>query len=118
MVALDFPSLWSHHFMVSLRWTEELLIRSRQTSLKVYLTSFNPDTRWLRPVERLMNYAEHIQEPSLRILSKSVHDVLSKFPSSPDAFALIPSVLARRFYPKDQELSGPVICSLAIESPE
>ncbi|KAF8557608.1 hypothetical protein OG21DRAFT_1505103 [Imleria badia] len=34
-VALDCPTLWAYHFVVSLRWTEELLARSQQTSLKI-----------------------------------------------------------------------------------
>ncbi|KAF8431308.1 hypothetical protein L210DRAFT_3416307, partial [Boletus edulis BED1] len=35
IVALDCPTLWSYLVGASQRWTEELLARSKQTSLKI-----------------------------------------------------------------------------------
>ncbi|KAF8433005.1 hypothetical protein L210DRAFT_3633277 [Boletus edulis BED1] len=66
-VALNCPTLWSYLFITSPRWTEELLARSKQASLKLRanlenLSGGGRDDRRLRFVRRVMNHIERIQE--------------------------------------------------------
>ena len=63
-VALNCPTLWSFHFIVSLRWTEELLARSKQASLKIRIKHDCNKARswWSDLVERVLNNAERFQE--------------------------------------------------------
>ncbi|KAF8433049.1 hypothetical protein L210DRAFT_3763759 [Boletus edulis BED1] len=70
-VALNCATLWSYLFITSRRWTEELLARSKQASLKlhaeVYLSHRGADDRWLCFVRRVMNHIERIQELHLNL---------------------------------------------------
>ncbi|KAF8138978.1 hypothetical protein EV363DRAFT_554367 [Boletus edulis] len=70
-VALNCATLWSYLFITSRRWTEELLARSKQVSLKlhaeVYLSHRGADDRWLCFVRRVMNHIERIQELHLNL---------------------------------------------------
>ena len=68
-VALNCPTLWTYHFTVSLRWTEELLARSKQASLRIYIkyASLGPGPWWSDLVEKVLNHAERIQELRLHI---------------------------------------------------
>ncbi|KAF8555348.1 hypothetical protein OG21DRAFT_1496310 [Imleria badia] len=61
-VALDFPTLWGYHFVLSLRWTEELLSRSHQASLKIRILFNITESRQWSLVEKLMNHTNRIQE--------------------------------------------------------
>ena len=68
-VALDCPTLWTYHFTASLRWTEELLVRSKQASLRIRICcdSLTPGSWWSALLERLLSHAERIQELRLRV---------------------------------------------------
>ena len=83
-VALECPVLWSHHFIVSLRWTEELLARSKQAPLRICLRidDKESDHWWLGPVERLMKNAERFEEFSLRVNEQDIARVLSMLSES------------------------------------
>ncbi|KAF8138969.1 hypothetical protein EV363DRAFT_554031 [Boletus edulis] len=64
-VALNCPTLWSYLFFTSRRWTEELLARSKQASLKLYATVHPLDANHagLCFVGQVMNFhMERIQE--------------------------------------------------------
>ena len=78
-VALDCPTLWSYHFVVSLRWTKELLARSKQASLKIYLEFEygKIDTWWLSPVEELMKHAGRFEDLTLHLRDSNSYHVLS-----------------------------------------
>ena len=72
-IALNFPSLWIYHFNLSLRWTEELLLRSKQASLKI--SCFSPfcepqttDLWWSNLVDNLLEHSGRIQELHLCLL--------------------------------------------------
>ncbi|KAF8555377.1 hypothetical protein OG21DRAFT_1496328 [Imleria badia] len=63
-VALNCPTLWTYLFITSPRWTEELLARSKQASLKLRV-NFHPQGNRLRGlcfVEQVVNHLERIQE--------------------------------------------------------
>ena len=68
-VALNCPTLWTYHFTVSLPWTEELLVRSRQASLKIriHFDSRKTCSWWSSLVEKLLSHTERIQELRLRV---------------------------------------------------
>ncbi|KAF8437303.1 hypothetical protein L210DRAFT_3547457 [Boletus edulis BED1] len=63
-VALNCPTLWGYLFITSPSWTEELLARSKQASLKLRanLEYQSGRDRGLRFVRRVMNHIERIQE--------------------------------------------------------
>ena len=63
-VALSCPTLWTFHFTMSLRWTEELLARSKQASLKIRIkhNSLKSRSWWSDLLEKVLNHAERIQE--------------------------------------------------------
>ena len=69
-VALNCATLWTYHFNVSIRWTEELLARSKEASLKIRI-HFDHWSRamswWSDLLVKLLSYADRIQELSLRI---------------------------------------------------
>ncbi|KAF8123761.1 hypothetical protein EV363DRAFT_1403625 [Boletus edulis] len=86
-VALESPTLWSYLFIISQRWTEVLLARSKQASLKirvnlVYLLYTFPV---LSCVGMVMNQVERIQELLLYLPASFDHSqvtqVLSKLSS-------------------------------------
>ncbi|KAF8123762.1 hypothetical protein EV363DRAFT_1587121 [Boletus edulis] len=83
-VALDCPTLWSYLFIMSRRWTEVLLARSKQASLKirvnlVYLLCTSPV---LSCVGIVMNHVERIQGLCLRLPAPLIqHGVLSRLSS-------------------------------------
>ena len=62
--ALDCPILWTYHFTMSLRWTEELMARSKQASLKIRIeySSLGSRSWWSDLVEKVLNHAERIQD--------------------------------------------------------
>ncbi|KAF8138947.1 hypothetical protein EV363DRAFT_1315259 [Boletus edulis] len=76
-VALNCATLWSHLFITSPRWTEELLARSKQASLKLH-ADLHPSRR-LCFVRRVMNHIERIQELHLNF----PHSFKDHFLSSP-----------------------------------
>ena len=83
-VALGCPTLWSYHFVVSSRWTEELLARSMEVPLKirfVHIDRESDSTWWLDPVKKLVDHAEHIQECILCIPSWCIKDLFSQLSS-------------------------------------
>ena len=63
-IALGYPTLWSYLFVVSPRWTEELLSRSKQAPLKLPMTMDYPPKSdlLLRFLEQVLNHVERIQE--------------------------------------------------------
>ena len=69
-IALNCPTLWTYHFSTSRRWTEELLLRSKEASLKISCSypSRNKDVRLLRSLlDNLLRYSERIQELRLDV---------------------------------------------------
>ena len=82
-VALNCPTLWSYIFMKSQRWTEELLARSKQASLKLRVRGalYEKPLRRLHIVEQVINQAERIQELCLHLPPTDTHEVLSKLSS-------------------------------------
>ncbi|KAF8138932.1 hypothetical protein EV363DRAFT_1580603 [Boletus edulis] len=84
-VALNCATLWSYYlFITSPRWTEELLVRSKQASLKlhadVYPSRRGKDDQGLCLVKRVMNHIERIQELHLNLPQMCLKD---HFLSSP-----------------------------------
>ncbi|KAF8138968.1 hypothetical protein EV363DRAFT_1445735 [Boletus edulis] len=83
-VALNCATLWSYLFVASPRWTEELLARSKQASLKlhayVYPSRRGADDQGLCFVKRVMNHIERIQELHLNLPQMYLKD---HFLSSP-----------------------------------
>ncbi|KAF8559918.1 hypothetical protein OG21DRAFT_1492356 [Imleria badia] len=80
-VALDCPTLWGYHFVVSLPWTEELLSRSQQASLKLCIMFNHTASRRWSFVEKLMNHTHRIQELILRLPDARIHQILSRLSS-------------------------------------
>ncbi|KAF8432452.1 hypothetical protein L210DRAFT_2842267 [Boletus edulis BED1] len=80
-VALDCPTLWSYLFIVSRRWTEVLLARSKQASLKIRVSFVSHKSPGLNCVRMVMNHVERIQELCLRLPALSIHHVLSRLSS-------------------------------------
>jgi hypothetical protein len=67
-VALNCPTLWSHIFVASQRWTEELLARSKQTPLKICMVMHSELEDRSRPfIKKVADHAEHIQELRLHL---------------------------------------------------
>ncbi|KAF8428846.1 hypothetical protein L210DRAFT_3563898 [Boletus edulis BED1] len=80
-VALDYPTLWTYLFITSRRWTEQLLARSEQASLKIRVNLVPRKTPGLFCVGMVMNHVERIQELTLHLPSSFDHQVLSKLSS-------------------------------------
>ncbi|KAN0097009.1 hypothetical protein V8E55_001455 [Tylopilus felleus] len=82
-VALNCPSLWTYVFMTSLRWTEELLARSRQASLRIRirLVYVHDAPRWLASLEKVMEHVERIQLLRLELPASNAQRILSKLDS-------------------------------------
>ncbi|KAF8428850.1 hypothetical protein L210DRAFT_3117210 [Boletus edulis BED1] len=80
-VALDCPTLWTYLFITSRRWTEQLLARSEQASLKIRVSLVPRETLWLFCMGRVMKHLERIQELTLHLPSSFEHLVLSKLSS-------------------------------------
>ena len=81
-VALNCATLWTHLFITSPRWTEELLARSKQAPLTVYVnTHYEDNISRSHFVEEVMNRLERIQELRLYLSTISDHQILSKLSS-------------------------------------
>ena len=85
-VALNCPPLWTYLFMISPRWTDELLARSKQAPLKLHLKLHPQDDalQGLCFVEQVTNYMEHVEELRLHIpfaCSVSGYQFVSNFSS-------------------------------------
>lgn len=77
-IALHCPILWTYHFNLSLRWTEELLFRSKEASLKICITPYTcryDDEvfchRKPSPLDALLRHTERIEELHLEV-SRSI----------------------------------------------
>ncbi|KAF8555379.1 hypothetical protein OG21DRAFT_913367 [Imleria badia] len=83
-VALNCPTLWTYLFIMSPRWTEELLARSKQAPLKLHVNSYvQGQGSWPQcVVGKVMDHVERIQELRL-CLSRVVleNQLYSKFSS-------------------------------------
>ena len=69
-IALNSPALWAYHFNTSLRWTEELLLRSKQASLKICIYPHHEHEElysWQDLLDNLLKHSERIQELQLDI---------------------------------------------------
>jgi len=87
-VALNCPTLWTHLFLTSPRWTDELLARSKQAPLKLHVNLHDPKTCFgYEPCfEQVTNHRERIQELLLDIwASESSYHFLRKFSLVPCA---------------------------------
>ncbi|KAF8555359.1 hypothetical protein OG21DRAFT_911851 [Imleria badia] len=84
-VALDCPTLssWTYVFLTSPWWTEELLVRSKQASLKLHASLMRRDeiSHCFHLVEQVMNHLERIQDLYLQLSTTFTHEVLSKLSS-------------------------------------
>ena len=84
-VALHCPILWTYLFVTSERWTEELLVRSKQAPLSLRLETDHRDKEppVLSFLEQVMSHVERIQEVllDLDLPSLSNHVFLSKLSS-------------------------------------
>ncbi|KAF8555352.1 hypothetical protein OG21DRAFT_1461019, partial [Imleria badia] len=78
-VALDCPTLWGYHFVVSRRWTEELLSRSQPAPLKIRIPFALARTKfmWWSLLEKLLDHTERIQELIARLPYKEIDLFLS-----------------------------------------
>ena len=68
-VTLNCLMLWTYYFAILLHWTEELLARSKQASLKICI-KYDYDRAnswWLLLLEKVLNYAGWIQELHLNV---------------------------------------------------
>ena len=79
-VALDCPTLWTYHFVASLRWTEELLARSKQAPLRIRIVSKRRSWRW-GLIEKLIDHAERIQEFDIEFPKRCNNQILSQLSS-------------------------------------
>ncbi|KAF8433045.1 hypothetical protein L210DRAFT_3486677 [Boletus edulis BED1] len=79
-VALNCATVWTYVFITSQRWTEELLARSRQASLKIRISLFN-EFQFLNTVEKVMNHLDRIQELCVDVPALYDKQVLSKLSS-------------------------------------
>ena len=71
-VALNCPTFWTYIFVTSQRWTEELLARSKQASLK--LRYREQTLRGLYLVEQVINQMERIQDLCLDLPDQHTHE--------------------------------------------
>lgn len=80
--ALDCPALWSYPFITSPRWTEELMARSKNASLKAHvnLNRLVRTYRSLRFIRQLGDHAERIKELRLELRGTCI-ETISKFSS-------------------------------------
>ena len=79
-VALNCPALWAYPFTISLRWTEELLARSKRAPLKIHIYSGTINASLVRLsglVAKLLSHAERIQELRLRVPAMALPSKLS-----------------------------------------
>ncbi|KAF8559434.1 hypothetical protein OG21DRAFT_1403077, partial [Imleria badia] len=77
-VALNCPTLWSYLSVMPPRWTDELLARSRQVSLKL---NMNLEYRALCVVGKVLNHVERIQDLYLNLSADDIHEAVSKLSS-------------------------------------
>ena len=81
-VALDCPTLWTYHFVVSPRWTKELLVRSREASLRIRARMSNEFAWWPSLVNEWGKHVERIQELILHVPDRNFgHKSLYKLSS-------------------------------------
>ncbi|KAF8552621.1 hypothetical protein OG21DRAFT_1443243 [Imleria badia] len=86
-VALDCTTLWTYHFVISPRWTEELLVRSKQALLKTSCNLVQYDSgriyflRRLIAVDHLMAQTERIQELRMALPNIDSDQILRLFSS-------------------------------------
>ncbi|KAF8138982.1 hypothetical protein EV363DRAFT_1315461 [Boletus edulis] len=82
-VALNCATIWTYVFITSSRWTEELLARSRQASLKIRICL--PDDTTIpqlgNTVEKVMDHLERIQELCVDVSEPYNKQVLPKLSS-------------------------------------
>ncbi|KAN0097008.1 hypothetical protein V8E55_001454 [Tylopilus felleus] len=86
VVALSCPTLWTYVFITSQRWTEELLVRSEQASLKLRVSLlFADDEPWLlASLEKAMEHMERIQQLRPELPALCAQRILSKlYPRAP-----------------------------------
>ena len=76
-VALDCPALWAYQFMVSPRWTKELLARSRHASLKIRAVIRHKST-WF--MDEWMKHVDRIQELVLCLPDEYMDEFLDNLP--------------------------------------
>ena len=59
-IALNSPTLWGYHFNVSQRWTEELLLRSKQAPLKMDIRLYHQHeiSWWPSLLDSLLKHSE------------------------------------------------------------
>ena len=75
-VALNCSMLWTYHFTVSLRWTEELMARSGQAPLKICIKDdYHIRLSLHHIVEKVLDHTERIQELCINIRGQSPHSV-------------------------------------------
>ncbi|KAF8555391.1 hypothetical protein OG21DRAFT_913670 [Imleria badia] len=83
-VALNCATLWTYLFITSSRWTEELLARSKQAPLKLYVNLFDREnrSRGIRFLEEVISHVERIQELRLDLaFSHDSYQFISKLSS-------------------------------------
>ncbi|KAF8555402.1 hypothetical protein OG21DRAFT_1496351 [Imleria badia] len=83
-IALNCATLWTYPFIMSPRWTEELLARSKQAPLTIYLNANHSDKISARShfMEQVINHLERIQELRLHLWI-SDRQILSNLTSPP-----------------------------------
>ena len=107
-VALNCTILWTYLFITSSRWTEELLVRSKQAPLKLYVNLHrdNEDDRGIRFLKNVLNHIERIQELRLGLsMDHDSYQFLSKL-SSPAPHLQILDITVD-WYPSDWWSSVP-----------
>lgn len=84
IIGASCPTLWSYHFVVSSRWTEELLVRSKQALLKIRLVVTGipkSGSWWLGSLKKLMDHAERIQACTLCAPASCIANIFSRLSS-------------------------------------
>ena len=75
-IAVNCPVLWTYPFHLSLRWTEELLLRSKEAPLKmscIYPFHQHEEISWLLSLlDKLLKHSGHIQELRLYVPMSSL----------------------------------------------
>ncbi|KAF9245224.1 hypothetical protein BU15DRAFT_41300 [Melanogaster broomeanus] len=81
-VALNCAPLWTFLFVSSQRWTEELLSRSKMAPLKIRMDMrYSKQSHESRFLEKVVAYAERIQDLSLRLTRHTAEEILPKLSS-------------------------------------
>ncbi|KIJ65644.1 hypothetical protein HYDPIDRAFT_110775 [Hydnomerulius pinastri MD-312] len=104
-VALDCPTLWAHLFFSSRRWTEELIVRSKNVPLIVHINrtlNVAPSNDFFANVQKALMHIERIQVLHINSSKPALFELFSKPAPAPLLRSLVISTIA--IFPGDLSL--------------